>query len=374
MDCMDCIKKQGERFESSLILVRGDLGDIKSDIGYVRQRCDEIDQRCGRLKEDYEQLSGSVGSIKDHMSQVAKEKDDNTKEIHKMKKQISKLEIGLTNANEEIDRLESFSRRDNLRLFGVPPVTDKKEDYDDCADAVLKVLNKSDLGEERVWSVSDIERAHRVGPSKDKEPRTMIVKFANWRDKLSLLKDKSKRENLQKETGVRLANDLTRRQSAVVAEARREGKVAFFRNGKLQVQPRRPDPGTYAGLAGAERRSDSTTTATGRHDNQRSPPRDSPSRDSSSRVNVSDPVSSRRSPARGSQDSAASLSSCQAGGSPSDPVFSRRPSTRDSRDTRSPVPGQQRVTRSVTSDTRQRQPSVREAWGKTRTRVRDGRT
>ena len=49
---MDCINKQGERFESTLKLLRSDLGEIKSDILYVRKRCDGIEDRCKRLEGD----------------------------------------------------------------------------------------------------------------------------------------------------------------------------------------------------------------------------------------------------------------------------------------------------------------------------------
>ncbi|KAL8568058.1 hypothetical protein ACOMHN_000282 [Nucella lapillus] len=40
------------------------------------------------------------------------------------------------------------------------------------------------------------------------------------------------------------ANDLTRKQASIVSEARKEGKVAYFKRGKLVMKPRQPDP-TY---------------------------------------------------------------------------------------------------------------------------------
>ncbi|KAL8582794.1 hypothetical protein ACOMHN_061117 [Nucella lapillus] len=56
----------------------------------------------------------------------------------------------------------------------------------------------------------------------------------NWRDKLELLRNKEFRNRLD-EAGVRLANDLTRRQAEIVAQAKKENKVAFFSKGKLIV-------------------------------------------------------------------------------------------------------------------------------------------
>ena len=45
---------------------------------------------------------------------------------------------------------------------------------------------------------------------------------------------------------------MTRNQAAVIAAARRDGKVAFFKKGKLTVEPRRPDSRTYVKVTTAD--------------------------------------------------------------------------------------------------------------------------
>ncbi|KAL8591422.1 hypothetical protein ACOMHN_004865 [Nucella lapillus] len=54
-----------------------------------------------------------------------------------------------------------------------------------------------------------------------------------------------------KEDGVTVANNLTKKQASIVAEARKEGNVAFFKKGRLTVEPRRPDPHSYAEVVAA---------------------------------------------------------------------------------------------------------------------------
>ena len=61
---------------------------------------------------------------------------------------------------------------------------------------------------------------------------------------------------------MRVVNDLTKRRASVVAEAKKEGKVAYFRKGKLTVGPKRPDPRTYADVAAADETKDRTKDAT----------------------------------------------------------------------------------------------------------------
>ena len=86
--------------------------------------------------------------------------------------------------------------------------------------------------------MSDIQQAYRInGRRRRNEPRPLIVKFIHWCDKLGILTNKDIRGHLR-QNGVRVANDLTRRQSSQLAEIRRQGKVGYFLNGKLRVTER----------------------------------------------------------------------------------------------------------------------------------------
>eukprot|EP00745_Piridium_sociabile_P044408 TRINITY_DN93097_c0_g1_i6.p1 TRINITY_DN93097_c0_g1~~TRINITY_DN93097_c0_g1_i6.p1 ORF type:complete len:171 (+),score=31.07 TRINITY_DN93097_c0_g1_i6:60-572(+) len=62
---------------------------------------------------------------------------------------------------------------------------------------------------------------------------------------MSLISDRDTRNKLKQE-GVGVANDLTRAQAHVVAQARKDGKRAYFRRGKMVIGPPLPDPRTYA--------------------------------------------------------------------------------------------------------------------------------
>ena len=79
----------------------------------------------------------------------------------------------------------------------------------------------------------------------------MTVKFSRWKDKIAVLRNRKYRDDLEK-NDVRVANNLTKNQARVVAEAKKEGKVAYFRKGKLTVGSKRPDPRSYADLAAAD--------------------------------------------------------------------------------------------------------------------------
>ncbi|KAL8563791.1 hypothetical protein ACOMHN_058649 [Nucella lapillus] len=93
-----------------------------------------------------------------------------------------------------------------------------------------------------------IERAHRLGKpnSHNCNPRPIIAKFQRWGDAMRVMKDRAAREGMEK-GGLRVAQDLTRRQAARLRDLRSEGKMGYFVNGKLRVKdqrdtvPRSPD-------------------------------------------------------------------------------------------------------------------------------------
>ena len=123
--------------------------------------------------------------------------------------------------DDKIDKLESFSKRDNLKFFSVAE-SPEPETSDSCA-KILDLLQN--CVPDRVWQLSDIVRAHRLGTDKnrndsgsnsggnDRRPRPIIVKFAHWGAKMHVL---TKRRNGLKRQGVAVTGDLTTRQQSII--------------------------------------------------------------------------------------------------------------------------------------------------------------
>ena len=60
----------------------------------------------------------------------------------------------------------------------------------------------------------------------------MIVKFNRWKDKTTILSNRKFRDDLENQ-GIKVVNDSTQNQTEIVAAAKGDGKVAFFKKGKL---------------------------------------------------------------------------------------------------------------------------------------------
>ena len=91
-------------------------------------------------------------------------------ENQRLRKKVSDLQKKVYSAEENINSLEQYGRRNNIEITGIPEsVEDKK-----LEETVVKVLNQIDLN----VSNNDIEACHRLGKLKDK-PRKTIIRFVN---------------------------------------------------------------------------------------------------------------------------------------------------------------------------------------------------
>ena len=94
--------------------------------------------------------------------------------------QNMKSEIGVLKLDQ--DRLERYTRRNSLRISGVP-----EENNEDVCEKVLNLCN----AKLRVpVEVSDIERVHRLGRPGE-SPRQILVKFATYGTRASVFKAKA---------------------------------------------------------------------------------------------------------------------------------------------------------------------------------------
>lgn len=222
-------------------VLRNDLGDIKHDLNQVKQQCDEINKRCDRLENDYIHVTETVTDMTTDVQHLLVESDVGKRATDQLSRELSEMKEEIQSLKADTDRLEDFSRRDNLRFFGIPQER-QNETYDACAQLVVNVLNSVDSNKQ--WSEDDVARAHRTGYAREGQGRPMLVKFSRWRDKQYLLMNKDNRQRLR-EKGISLASDLTRSQAKIVADCRKQGKRAYFQRGHLVID-HNPTPRTFA--------------------------------------------------------------------------------------------------------------------------------
>ena len=157
-------------------------------------------------------------------------------------KDVQALKDELGRQDGKMEYLENQSRRNNIRVNGIPEETD--ETWDDV-ERKVKVLVKETLGVDNI----EIERAHRV-ESRKKAPRgavgnkpgTIVAKLRDWKQRELILR----KARQAKPAGVYFSEDLAlatlQRREALVPKlkaAKDEGKIAYFVLDRLIIRNRR---------------------------------------------------------------------------------------------------------------------------------------
>ncbi|KAK3927935.1 LINE-1 retrotransposable element ORF1 protein [Frankliniella fusca] len=136
-------------------------------------------------------LKGSVDSLRSEVEGLNSQLAEKDKVIHAL--------------SERLNECEQYSRRNNLRIFGVAESADEDTDA-----IVLKVA--SDIGAH--LSVHQIDRSHRVGKA-GTNPRPIIVKFTGYHPRRAMFQAKK----ALKGSAVTIREDLTQQRLALLKKA-----------------------------------------------------------------------------------------------------------------------------------------------------------
>lgn len=154
-----------------------------------------IDVILQELRDFRQENNVSLGEIKEEMSKMGARMDEAEGRIEKAEERIQNTEDTMTEIiklqirlEDKLMDLESRTRRENIRIYGVPETAER--DSPTMSDFVEKLLR---VGLELSQDEIDIriERAHRsLGPSPpaDAPPRSIIVKFLSFKTKELLLR------------------------------------------------------------------------------------------------------------------------------------------------------------------------------------------
>ncbi|KAL8568755.1 hypothetical protein ACOMHN_054542 [Nucella lapillus] len=123
-------QKQREEQASQNQAIREELRDIKHDLTKVTETCEEINRRCSKLENEDTKLHGRVDEVCADVDDLYAENSQRRRECVTTSSTVQRLREEISQMSEEIDRLEEFSRRDNLRLFGLTPTMERQDEAD----------------------------------------------------------------------------------------------------------------------------------------------------------------------------------------------------------------------------------------------------
>ena len=183
---------------------------------------DEIEKRLRIENFDETSLARILRSVV--VDAVSAVKDDLMKEIRSCRDEVSMLRRELHRKDEvicdlqnQVDHLEQYSRRENIRINGIPEASDTE----DTENVVVKLSEALQVDIFR----DNINRCHRVGRRGD-HPRPIICRFNTTKEKDRMMQAKRKlkdinTENLFGAKRIYINEDLTKVRSDIAAKARR---------------------------------------------------------------------------------------------------------------------------------------------------------
>lgn len=199
--------------------------------------------------EKLEALANQMRNNSIMIAEMSKAVEFNSAEIKDCKekcKELSKSVMGLTTAHNDLENrtsdLERYKRRWNLWINGMKEKTEedpRREVIDLIAEIAPHLIQKLD---------DIIDTVHRIGKKESGRPRQMIVQFTmrKYRDEIWR---STKNSSVCLNQGVRFVEDFTKEDRnaraalwPLIAQARKEGKKAYYRGPFGYIEGRRIDP------------------------------------------------------------------------------------------------------------------------------------
>ena len=196
---------------------------------YTANFCRMIEEKCIIIDNSFRDLTARVGELRPRIEQSKDDTDDLQQDRETIVERLDRLE-------EKIDTTEMQAKRTNLKFIGIREPR-RGDSYTSVEQQIVDVL--SEFSTSPCWYLADINRAFRVGAPQHRsdQPRPLIVQFNRWRDKMVILNDRNLRDKLRR-AGIKVTSDLTSRQRDALHLYRSQGKIAYYRNGRLHFADR----------------------------------------------------------------------------------------------------------------------------------------
>lgn len=220
----------------------------------LHEKTNSLEVTVNDLTRSLEFTQKEVEDLKQQVKHQEREEHKNRETINKLTEILQVSGKQVQNLEERCNWQEDYSRRLNLQFVGIEE-SSGGETWEQTATRVSKLLeNKLELPN------IELERAHRVGRSIDHRTRPIIARFTRFRDRESVMRNVSKLRGTKiyvNEDLCPASQAIKRAQIPEMKQAKRDGKVAFFRHTKLIIKDGVRAPARVAWAAGG------STTASG---------------------------------------------------------------------------------------------------------------
>lgn len=196
------------------------------------------------MKSQLPDIKAAVASAVKEVTATLKEELKTLREENAELREVNQgFETRLAQVESDNDALEQYTRRNSVRISGVP-----EEGGEDTDEIVLKIAGELDV----LLSPSDIDRSHRVGKLEDSaragarskakiRHRDIIVKFATYNARQRLYMKRTELRDSEATVNLYINEDLTKTRSKLLFDARSLVRVkliksAYSSDGKIFIR------------------------------------------------------------------------------------------------------------------------------------------
>ena len=181
-----------ERMEQHMaeLATKGDLDSLKEEIRGLKD--------C--FQQKVEELEGRVFEAENKIEKVQADFAAEKKRNESLRNQVRQQDRLLKENESQLNDLQQYSRRWNLRIYRVPEAAG--ETAEDCSRKVCAVFTDK-VG--ITTRPADIEVAHRTGQKSSDKPRPILVRFVDRKKRDTVIANRRKLKN----KGTVIDEDLT---------------------------------------------------------------------------------------------------------------------------------------------------------------------
>uniref|UniRef100_F7BM55 L1 transposable element RRM domain-containing protein n=1 Tax=Monodelphis domestica TaxID=13616 RepID=F7BM55_MONDO len=200
----------------------------------IKRMKDNLQRNSDQKEKDNQKAKDEIQSLRTRVKQLESSDLTRQQDTIRQNKKNEKIEENVKHLIHKTDDLENRSRRDNLRIIGLPEDHNKRKSLDIILEEIIQENCPEILEQE---GKVEIERIHRSPPVFNPQlttPRNVIAKFKNNQIKEQVLQAAKKKPFRYHGNMVRITQDL----SASTLKDRKAWNMIFRKARELGLQPR----------------------------------------------------------------------------------------------------------------------------------------
>uniref|UniRef100_K7E0J5 L1 transposable element RRM domain-containing protein n=1 Tax=Monodelphis domestica TaxID=13616 RepID=K7E0J5_MONDO len=225
------LKTKISHLETENSVLKAKINQLENE---AKEMKDDLQRKSDQKEKDDQKTKDEIQSLRTRIQQLELSDFTRQQDSIKQNQKNEKIEENMKHLIHKTEDLENRSRRDNLRIIGLPEDHDKRKSLDIILQEIIKENCPEILEQEGKVETNRIHRSPPVLNPQLTTPRNVIAKFKDYQTKEKILQAAKKKPFRYQGTTVRITQDL----AASTLKKRKAWNTIFRKARELGLQPR----------------------------------------------------------------------------------------------------------------------------------------